>query len=93
MAENGDDIDPDKIVSMYMPARRAKSVGAALLRLDKMYIALLVMLLLIAFLFILAFMQEKMGNFTINLNRLELYRKPAPTPRPTPASAPPTMVL
>ena len=75
MAENGDDIDPDKIVSMYMPARRAKSVGAALLRLDKMYIALLVMLLLIAFLFILAFMQEKMGNFTINLNRLELYRK------------------
>ena len=33
------------------------------------------LLLLVAILFITAFMQEKMGNFTINLNRLELYRK------------------
>ena len=75
LAENGDDIDDDAIVSMYLPGRRIKRLGAALLRLDKMRIILLVLLLLIAFLFILAFMQEKMGNFTINLNRLELYRK------------------
>jgi hypothetical protein len=75
MAEQGDDADPDKIVSMYMPNRRAKRFGAALLMLDKLHLALLAMLLLIAFLFILAFMQEKMGNFTINLNRLELYRR------------------
>lgn len=31
--------------------------------------------LAVAVLFIAAFAQEKMGNFTINLNRLELYRK------------------
>lgn len=33
------------------------------------------MMLLVAVLFIAAFMQEKMGNFTINLDRLELYRR------------------
>ena len=75
IAEQGDDIDTDKIVSMYMPGRRAKRLGAALLRLDKLRILLLCLILLVAFLFVLAFMQEKMGNFTINLNRLELYRK------------------
>ena len=75
LAENGDDVDDDAIVSMYLPGRRIKRLGAALLRLDKMKIALLVLALIIAFLFVLAFMQEKMGNFTINLNRLELYRK------------------
>lgn len=75
LAENGDSLDDDTIVSMYMPRRRIKKLGAALLRLDKMKIMLLIFLLLIAFLFLLAFMQEKMGNFTINLNRLELYRK------------------
>lgn len=75
IAEQGDDIDTDKIVSMYMPGRKAKRLGAALLRLDKLRILLLCLILLVAFLFILAFMQEKMGNFTINLNRLELYRK------------------
>ena len=75
MAEKGDDIDVDTIVSMYMPGRRVKRLGAALLRLDKMKILLLCLLLFVAILFIMAFMQEKMGNFTINLNRLELYRK------------------
>lgn len=75
LAENGDDVDEDAIVSMYLPGRRAKRLGAALLRLDKMKIFLLFLLLIVAFLFILAFMQEKMGNFTINLNRLELYRR------------------
>ncbi len=75
MGEMGDDVDPEAIVSMYMPRRRAKKFGAALLRLDKLHLWLLGMLLLVAVLFIIAFMQEKMGNFTINLNRLELYRK------------------
>ena len=75
LAEHGDDIDTEKIVSMYMPGRRVKRLGAAILRLDKLRIFLLCLVLLVAFLFILAFMQEKMGNFTINLNRLELYRK------------------
>ncbi len=75
MAENGGEVDEDTLVSMYMPHRRAKRVGAALLRMDKLHIILLVLFLLIAGLFILAFMQEKMGNFTINLNRLELYRR------------------
>lgn len=71
----GDDIDPEDIVSMYIPHRRRKQIGAALLRMDKLHLTLLGMLLLVAVLFIFAFMQEKMGNFTINLNRLELYRK------------------
>jgi len=69
------DIAPETVVSMYMPRRRAARFGAALLRMDKLYLALLALLLVVASLFILSFMQEKMGNFTINLNRLELYRK------------------
>ena len=75
MSKYGDDVDPEAIVSMYIPHRKRKRIGAALLRLDKMHLALLGMLLVVAILFSIAFMQEKMGNFTINLNRLELYRK------------------
>lgn len=75
MEKYGDDVDPEDIVSMYIPHRRRKQIGAALLRMDKLHLTLLGMLLLVAVLFIFAFMQEKMGNFTINLNRLELYRK------------------
>ena len=40
-----------------------------------LFLLLMGLLLLVAVLFIVAFMQEKMGNFTINLNRLELYRR------------------
>ena len=75
MSQSGGELDDEAIVSMYIPRRKAKSLGAALLRMDRMQLFLLVMVLIVAFLFILAFMQEKMGNFTINLNRLELYRK------------------
>lgn len=75
MEKYGDDVDPEDIGSMYIPHRRRKQIGAALLRMDKLHLTLLGMLLLVAVLFIFAFMQEKMGNFTINLNRLELYRK------------------
>ena len=75
MEKYGDDIDPEDIVSMYIPHRRRKKIGAALLRMDKLHMTLLSMLFIVAVLFIFAFMQEKMGNFTINLNRLELYRK------------------
>lgn len=75
MAKYGDDVDPETIVSMYMPHRKRKQIGAALLRMDKMNLLLLGLMLLVVILFTVAFMQEKMGNFTINLNRLELYRK------------------
>ena len=75
MAQQGEDVDVDTIVSMYMPRRKARKLGAALLRMDRLKLLLLFLMLVVAFLFILAFMQEKMGNFTINLNRLELYRK------------------
>lgn len=75
MSKYGDDVDPEDIVSMYMPHRKRRKIGAALLQLDKLQLMLLGALLLISILFITAFMQEKMGNFTINLNRLELYRK------------------
>ncbi|MBR5755940.1 MAG: hypothetical protein IKX96_00120, partial [Firmicutes bacterium] len=69
------DINPDDVVSMYLPRRRARLLAAAVLRLDKMRLLLLGAVLVVAFLFILSFMQEKMGNFTINLDRLELFRK------------------
>lgn len=69
------DVAPDDVVSMYLPRRRARLLAAAVLRLDKMRLLLLGALLVVAFLFILSFMQEKMGNFTINLDRLELFRK------------------
>ena len=67
--------DMHDVLSTYIPVRRAKLIGRALLRMDKMRLFLLGALLLIALLFFLAFMQEKMGNFTINLDRLELFRK------------------
>lgn len=70
-----DDIDPDAVVSMYMPKRRMERIGAALLRMDKLQKALVVLALVFGVLFALSFMQENMGNFTINLNRLELFRR------------------
>lgn len=75
MADTGGQVDPDTLISMYMPHRRRKLLAAALLRMDKLSLWFLGLLLLVAVLFITAFMQEKMGNFTINLNRLELFRK------------------
>lgn len=75
MSKYGDEVDPETIVSMYIPHRKRRRIGAALLHLDKLNLLLLGLLLTAVILFIAAFMQEKMGNFTINLNRLELYRK------------------
>ena len=75
MEETGGEVDPETLVSMYMPHRKRRLMAAALLRMDKLFLWLLGLLLAVAALFIVAFMQEKMGNFTINLNRLELYRK------------------
>lgn len=69
------DLDADAVVSLYREHRKRRRLGAALLRLDRTALALLALIFLVAVLFIAAFMQEKMGNFTINLNRLELYRK------------------
>ena len=63
-----DDIDPDAVVSMYMPKRRMERIGAALLRMDKLQKALVVLALAFGVLFALSFMQENMGNFTINFN-------------------------
>ena len=73
--EGNGDIDPNALLSMYLPHRKQKKLAASLLRIDKLQLILLALLLIIASLFIIAFMQEKMGNFTINLNRLELYRR------------------
>ena len=75
LEDAGEDVDTDAVVSLYLPQRRARRFGAAVLRLNRLHLLLLALLLALAALFILAFMQEKMGNFTINLNRLEMYRK------------------
>ena len=75
MAADGvDPSDADAVVSMYLPKRRMQRIGAALLRLGTMQKALIALILLFCTLFAFAFMQENMGNFTINLNRLELFR-------------------
>ena len=75
LEETGGDVDPETVVSLYMPHRRRKLFADAFLRLDKMSLWLIALLAVIGILFIAAFAQEKMGNFTINLNRLEMYRK------------------
>ena len=75
MQKYGNDVDPETLVSMYLPHRKRRKLGAALLQLDRMHLLLLGLLLAVAVLFIAAFAQDKMGNFTLNLNRLELYRK------------------
>lgn len=75
LVESGKEIDEQAIISMYRPQRRARRFGAALLRMDKLKLLVMGLILLVAILFIFSFMQEKMGNFTISLNRLELYRK------------------
>ena len=72
--EGLENIDPETAVSMYLPKRRMARIGAALLRLDKLQKALIALALVFGLLFALSFMQENMGNFTINLNRLELFR-------------------
>ncbi len=64
----------EAIVSMYLPKRRMQRLGAALLRLSTLQKALIVLVMLFCTLFAFAFMQQSMGNFTINLNRLELFR-------------------
>jgi len=67
--------EADDVVSMYIPRRRLRRFAAGLLRWHKLRLALLLAVLLLAIIFIAAFLQEKAGNFTINLDRLELYRK------------------
>ena len=75
LAEGDADIDAETIVSMYMPKRRMQRIGAALLRIGTLQKVLLCLALFMAVLFGISFMQENMGNFTINLNRLELFRR------------------
>ena len=74
LAEDAD-IDTEAIVSMYLPKRRMHRIGAALLRIGTLQKVLLALALFMAVLFGISFMQENMGNFTINLNRLELFRR------------------
>ena len=75
LAEDGmEGVDPEAVVSMYLPKRRMQRIGAALLRMGMLQKVLLCLALVLGVLFSLSFMQENMGNFTINLNRLELFR-------------------
>ena len=67
--KKSEDIDVDDVISTYIPQRRLKRLGAAILRLDKLRLFLLLAIILVAILFLMSFLQEKMGNFTINLNR------------------------
>ena len=54
LAESGlEGIDEEAIVSMYMPKRRAKRIGAALLRLGTLQKVLLILALILALMVIL----------------------------------------
>ncbi|MDO4477657.1 MAG: hypothetical protein Q4B73_01280 [Lachnospiraceae bacterium] len=75
LKEHGEDIDPETVISTYLPRRRARRLGNALLHMDKVFWGILAAFAIIVIIYILAFSQERMGNFTINLNRLELYRR------------------
>ncbi|MDD6190287.1 MAG: hypothetical protein PUB75_01690 [Firmicutes bacterium] len=73
--KNGGEIDEDTLVSMYVPRRNIRRMARDALRLDKVHMLVYGLIALVMILFIFAFMQEKMGNFTINLDRLEMFRK------------------
>lgn len=45
----GDDVDPETIVSMYVPHRKQKRIGEALLRMDKLHLVLMGMMLVAHF--------------------------------------------
>ena len=64
-----------EVMSTYIPQRRARLIGKSILRLGKTRLFLLAAIIIVALLFILSFLQEKSGNFTINLDRLEMFRK------------------
>ncbi len=69
------DLETGEIVSTYIRGRKAKRLGRAILRMGSIKVFLLCAVSLVLLLFAIAFMQEKTGNFTINLDRLELFRK------------------
>lgn len=73
--KNGGEIDEDTLISMYVPRRNIKRFAKEVLRLDRLHLLVYGLIALVMLLFIFAFMQEKMGNFTINLDRLEMFRK------------------
>ena len=41
MQKYGNDMDPETLVSMYLPHRKRRKLGAALLQLDRMHLLLL----------------------------------------------------
>ena len=41
LSKHGDEVDPETIVSMYMPHRKRRKLGAALLRLDRLQLILI----------------------------------------------------
>ena len=54
LADTGGEVDPDTLISMYMPHRKRRMFAAALLRMDKLSLWLLGLLLAVAALFITA---------------------------------------
>ena len=41
IARYGDEVDPEEIVSMYLPHRKRRRIGAALLRMDRLHMLLM----------------------------------------------------
>ena len=62
--KNGGEIDEDTLVSMYVPRRNIRRMARDALRLDKVHMLVYGLIALVMILFIFAFMQEKMGNFS-----------------------------
>lgn len=65
--------DPDK--ALIIPHRRLIKVVKYFARSNKAALAAGILTLLVLGLFAIAFMQEHMGQFTINLNRVDMWRR------------------
>lgn len=75
--EDQEDREEDKKRALGLILRRRALIRAAkrVLRARKLSLLLAAMAILLAIIFTVAVVQERMGNFTININRMEVYRQ------------------
>ncbi len=61
--------------ALVLRRRKVTQAAKRVLRTRRMNLLLWALIVLIIILFLIAAIQERMGNFTINLNRLDMYRR------------------
>lgn len=60
---------------LYIPARRVRKAARRIARTNKFALASIILVIILLIMFLIAYCQENMGNFTINLNRVDMYRR------------------